>query len=476
MRGRTSGAGRLFLRLTLVYGIVVGFCWAEACREQKIANPTQGLPSPRVAILGQDGAQGGFDSRDRDAERAAAFARAWAVVATAAYILGAGVVTGPRAIRLLSGNLLVLLAVLLIIEGGTHVFGLHYPAIARRSSSDRDLWTYDLSKGWFHVPGGTGKVEISGPDSGVVHINSLGLRGKEVSSLKSTDVQRVLVFGDSFVFGVGVDEENLLTSHLERLLDHYLGGKHEVVNVGVSGYSTDQELILLQELGLKLLPDLVVLVVCDNDFAGNTEDFAFHRYYKPYFELDAARRLALRNQPVPILSRVQRVKLFLGQESNLWNFVRSRKSNDGVVMGLLDFFQIEAPRLSTSDPLELTAALVLALAERVDAAGARLLVTNTGHRGERTPLFHALRPRLSAAGIHHVGLEDMLGRARREAPDKYWDFPGDTHWNRDSHRLAAEVLCSDIMKWGLLSSDRRTRGSKPTESTPLTRSAARAAH
>jgi hypothetical protein len=92
----------------------------------------------------------------------------------------------------------------------------------------------------------------------------------------------VLVLGDSYVFGLGVDEENLFTTHLEQLLASRSNRTVEVVNMGVPGYSTDREILLLEELGLKLFPDLVVRVVCDNDFDANTEDFAYRRYFKPY--------------------------------------------------------------------------------------------------------------------------------------------------------------------------------------------------
>ena len=70
----------------------------------------------------------------------------------------------------------------------------------------------------------------------------------------------------------------------------------------------------------------------------------------------------------------------------------------------------------------------------------------TGHRGERTGLFHALRPRLDLAGIHYVGLESALGRARRVDPERAWDFRGDTHWNVASHKLAASVVYTDLRR------------------------------
>jgi hypothetical protein len=129
-------------------------------------------------------------------------------------------------------------------------FGLQVAAIV----------AYDASKGWFHRPREAGRVFLGGPDQGLVRLNNLGLRGRDVSPRKDPRTARVLVFGDSFVFGVGVDEEHVFSSQLERLLGDRTERRYQVVNLGVSGYSTDQEYLLYQELGASLQPDIVILV------------------------------------------------------------------------------------------------------------------------------------------------------------------------------------------------------------------------
>lgn len=447
---RRQPRGRPVLGLSLLYVAVLTFCLIQSYRNERAAGAAERIVPLRVALLGTDNPARIGAYRDPDVQQSAANARAWALIVTLAYLLGVGTLRGPWPLRLASGNLLMFVFVLLGLEAGTHLFGFHFPAIARRGPSDRDLWVYDRTKGWFHSPHGAGELFHGGPDRGRVRLNALGLRGGEVSRLKPDGVARVLVFGDSFVFGLGVDEENVFTTQLERCLDSVTSCRHEVINMGVSGYSTDQELLLLEELGLKLSPDVVVLVVCDNDFQGNTEDFVYRRYYKPYFDLGDGGQISLANSPVPLLSRSQRVKLFLGQESNVWNFVRSRKAESPSATRLLNFLEVGQPRESLVDPVEITAALIRAFANRVDAAGAKFFVINTGHRGERTPLFHALRPKLRSPGIHQLGLEEMLGNARRDAPAKLWDFPGDIHWNRDAHRLAAEIVCTYVVKHGLV--------------------------
>ncbi len=173
----------------------------------------------RVAVLGRDIAPNEATYRDVDSERAAALARAGAIIGVSLAVLGLALSVGPNWLRLLSSNLLVLLLVLLGMEVLFQAFGIHFPAVVRRGESDRNLWIYDATKGWFHQPLGAGETPVGGPDRGVVRINSLGLRGREISRRKPDGIKRVLVFGDSFTFGVGVDEEHLLTSQLENFLN-----------------------------------------------------------------------------------------------------------------------------------------------------------------------------------------------------------------------------------------------------------------
>jgi GDSL-like Lipase/Acylhydrolase family len=340
-----------------------------------------------------------------------------------------------------SGCLVALAATLLsllLLEVVTRATGLRRPTLG--TGSDRRLWVYDASKGWFHRPGTTGRVFVSGPDQALVRINSLGLRGPEVSLLPGRRAPRVLVLGDSFVFGLGVDQEHLMTAHLQRFLTATEGHPVEVVNAGVAGYATDQELILFRELGPRLRPDLVILVMCDNDFEENLEDFVYHRYYKPRFRLSNG-RLVLEGVPVPRLSRAQSARLWMAERSNLWNLLRATPA-------FARDLEVGESSPSEQDPMALMLALTREFAGLARTLGAGFLTANTGHRGEHTELFQQIRPRLAAAGIRFVGLEKALGEARWRDPERDWDFPGDTHWNVDSERLAARVIHSELRHAG----------------------------
>lgn len=354
-----------------------------------------------------------------------------------------------RLVRLGLVQLPGLLVLALAFELGTRLAGVHFPAISRAGEGGaRGLWVYDAELGWYHSPGARGRSFLGGPDAGEVRLNALGLRGREVPEPKPAGVRRVLVLGDSFAFGVGVDEAHLLSSVLERRLNAALPGVHEVVNLGVAGYATDQELLLLRRLGPRLSPDGIVLVLCDNDLDGNRLDFAYLRYYKPRFALGADSRPVLDALPVRRLGPGQRVKLWLAERSNLWNALRSRRSELAPLQAALGWFQVGEARASADDPIELAAALVRAIREEAERLGAPLVVISTGHRGEDVDAIFALRRRLRADGIELRRMQGVLGAARAARPDGHWDFPSDHHWNVDAHRLVGETLGGELVARG----------------------------
>lgn len=97
-------------------------------------------------------------------------------------------------------------------------------------------------------------------------VNSLGFRGGEVSPLKGEGVVRILCLGDSVTHGMTMETEKTFSAVLERLLaGRFLPGRFEVINGGVPGYTTDQELAFLEENGLDLHPDIVIVGFVLND-------------------------------------------------------------------------------------------------------------------------------------------------------------------------------------------------------------------
>jgi lysophospholipase L1-like esterase len=95
--------------------------------------------------------------------------------------------------------------------------------------------------------------------------NSLGFRDREHSLEPTEGGSRALVVGDSVTMGLYVDRDtDIYTSVLEAELRR-ASRDVELINFGVSGYNTRQEVATLIEKGLQFAPDLVIVQYSLND-------------------------------------------------------------------------------------------------------------------------------------------------------------------------------------------------------------------
>lgn len=97
--------------------------------------------------------------------------------------------------------------------------------------------------------------------------NSLGLRNRELGP-KKIDTSRILFLGDSLFWSGETSSGELFTEELEhRLNSQFLNGPDttEIINAGIPGYTTYQELEFLKIHGLDMEPDIVVLGFVFND-------------------------------------------------------------------------------------------------------------------------------------------------------------------------------------------------------------------
>lgn len=99
-----------------------------------------------------------------------------------------------------------------------------------------------------------------------VQLNSKGFRDYEHTEEKPPGVFRILGIGDSYTFGMRVNFEDIYLTRLEhRLNEPYPTKRYEVINMGVPGYGTIEELRLLKKKGLLYQPDLVIVGYVLND-------------------------------------------------------------------------------------------------------------------------------------------------------------------------------------------------------------------
>lgn len=109
--------------------------------------------------------------------------------------------------------------------------------------------------------------------------NDMGFRDRSFLRTKKPGTYRIIALGDSLTYGLGVRAHETYPEQLEQQLNGIARlvpriSRFEVLNLGVPGYSILQEFELLRTRGLDLEPDLVVLLVCLNDWQPYTVEFS----------------------------------------------------------------------------------------------------------------------------------------------------------------------------------------------------------
>jgi len=147
------------------------------------------------------------------------------------------------------------LSLLLLGECGARVIGAECEAIVP-AATGWETMVGDARYLWKLEPG-----RLFESPAGNTRINSVGLRSAHLpTDPRSPNLKTVLVTGDSSVYGWGQPDGKTYAEQLEALLGRaFTGHRFRVVNLGVPGFSTEQTLRLLADLGWSYEPDLVVV-------------------------------------------------------------------------------------------------------------------------------------------------------------------------------------------------------------------------
>lgn len=281
----------------------------------------------------------------------------------------------------------------------------------------------------------------------MVKTNAKGLRGKEVSYKKTPGTFRVLMLGDSITFGYRV-EENETFSHL------LFNNNIEVINSGVQGYGTDQELIYLQNEGLKYDPDLIVLNFCmENDFYDNSHNKSIYdnTYPKPYFKIEADKLVKhdenLKTNPF------RQLLFFLTEKSLLFNKVLWSLKIDNIDLGTKLYqgnLVVSGPNKTPIDT-ELTYRLILEANNIAKQNGANFLLAV--YPGEKdfngdTDAFKKLESQMTSWNINTI----YMNRAFQEKGynlERFNEIASDyiMHPTPLGHKIIAEIFSKYFMSY-----------------------------
>lgn len=156
-----------------------------------------------------------------------------------------------------------------------------------------------------------------------IKTDSLGIREDEVGE-KKPGVKRVLILGDSYAEGWGVNIEN----RYDRVAKSILTNNVEIIDAGVRSYSPILELEYLRTKGIKFKPDYVVLFYDVSDLHDDYYYGGWDRFHKVENELGMSiNDYGLEEWPPDTESNL--VKLFMNSKlfANFYLAINSEISN-----------------------------------------------------------------------------------------------------------------------------------------------------
>lgn len=256
-------------------------------------------------------------------------------------------------------------------------------------------------------------VEFKGA---LLHTNSLGLREDEFALPKREGNVRVVLLGDSFVQGFGVDADDRMGVVLRKWLragDPDFAGRIEVLHVGVGGWNTRNECAFLRRQLSEFAPDLVVQLSVSNDL----DDGTGVRGFGGRARFDSRRR-----------DRA---------DSRVYNEFTSELLGEASANYLIHGVDWESQHRFAEARDQ-----VARLADEVEGLGAKYVFAGS---------WGGLNARLRSAFGPELGEERMLYVPSEFSQDRaHWVAPNDSHWNERGQELFATMLWAVIRERDLL--------------------------
>jgi hypothetical protein len=141
------------------------------------------------------------------------------------------------------------------------------------------LFTIDADLGW-KLMAGKSVTHHSHHFDVVYDTNILGYRDAPRKLPKEESVYRILLYGDSQIFGWGIPENQRFSNLIEARQSSL-----EILNLAVPGYGLDQEILSYEKNGHFLSGNEVVLFISKKTLS-RTREANIYRKHKPIFIID----------------------------------------------------------------------------------------------------------------------------------------------------------------------------------------------
>ena len=282
--------------------------------------------------------------------------------------------------------------------------------------------------------------------------NSQGMRAdQEFSIARLSDTKRIVVLGDSFSMGYGVNIEDSSLQLLQDQLEAKLDCEVEILNFSVSGFGPSEELVVLEAAAMPYNPDLVIQYYTSNDPVDDARSDLFT------LDENHLRRASDTYLPaVEIREFLFSFSLYrwMAGESHLYNLLRDMAGSKAKQI-LATFRSRGSEEASgSSDPIEIDGptaqeTLTLAILSRIKKVardgGAEFLILSIPVRQSRSK-FKETFPDLSG-DLPVVSPIPLFNQEDGEM--LYWE-KSHGHWTPLGCRLVAQTLADAILDRMLL--------------------------
>ncbi|MAG15655.1 hypothetical protein CMO88_01190 [Candidatus Woesearchaeota archaeon] len=348
-------------------------------------------------------------------------------------------------ILLISLTFLVLLAILeFAVRAGPHSACYIY---------SEGMFEQDEQLCYKLVPNFEGELASPAEYRITVNTNSMGFRNEEIGE-KEKD--RILIAGDSFALGVGVEQEETFSALLGKQLVDY-----EVINVGVPSYETWREKVYLQNN--KLEPDIVILAFFHNDINGNeNENICMSNVRKGYLVNDnyANMPLPLFNLRIFLNTKAESYCMLKDNALNIKSRLTKRELEPAIQGSLLTYFTKEPYKGKTAENWNTTKRLLKETAEVVKESGSEFIILIIPDKFQvEEDSWKPLTERYGITSkdfdmeklnrlIKEFGEEssitviDPLPQLREAEEKVYYDF--DRHFNEKGNKIVSEVIYEQL--------------------------------
>jgi hypothetical protein len=375
----------------------------------------------------------------------------------------------------------------LLAEVTLRVAGYSYP----------EFYQPDETRGYALRPNMEGWYRKEG--RAYVRINSDGLRDREHAIAKPANTIRIAVIGDSYpeALPVGIEETywSLLAGRLEQCAT--LAGKRvEVINFGVSGYGTAQELITVRERVWRYSPDLVLLsMTTNNDISDNLRELK-KTDQVPYFldrdgkltlddSFKATRNFRWRQSVLSRLGRWLRDHSRVIQAINeghhgfkIWLAARRARNTSSAStqtkttepateeLGIDNVVYREPLDQTWRDAWRVTEDLLVQMRDEVRAKGAQLVVVTLSNGIQVYPDPNVRQIFMKRIGVNdlfypdyrikqlavreHIQVITLVPEMQAYADQNkvflhgFGNNQGNGHWNQLGHRVASEIIARKL--------------------------------